>query len=508
MIPIGFSKNTLIYNQLNRCDRSEYLQRLLDRALMFDKNLNINIPNLKQLFRRFSFYLPSSQTVTLIWSQNFSFRIINNLIILIILMLILILNNHHSFVNGQADIRQAEKQILDKIIGQGYDSRIRPSGTNQTTAKDGPANVTINILIRSISSIDDVTMEYACQITFRQQWNDNRLRYEDTTGQIKYLVLTDPERIWKPDLFFANEKKGHFHEIIMPNILLRIHPNGDILYSIRLSLTLTCPMDLKYYPLDRQTCSIKMASYAYSTEDLVFTWKANNPVQVSADINLPRFTLKDYNTKYCTSRTNTGEYSCLEVALLFKREFSYYLIQIYIPCAMLIFVSWVSFWLDPNATVARVSLGVTTLLSMATQISGINASQPPVSYTKAIDVWTGVCLTFVFGALLEFALVNYASRSDVHHAAAKQQRQRLAKWNMEQALLEGNSLELAQYGMRPGCEIHMSAPRRKNWCKRWLSKFPTRSKRIDVVSRIFFPFMFALFNCVYWTTYMFRDDLQ
>lgn len=69
--------------------------------------------------------------------------------------------------------------------------------------------------------------------------------------------------------------------------------------------------------------------------------------------------------------------------------------------------------------------GVTTLLTMATQSSGINASLPPVSYTKAIDVWTGVCLTFVFGALLEFALVNYASRSDMHRENMKKTRREM-----------------------------------------------------------------------------------
>lgn len=45
-----------------------------------------------------------------------------------------------------------------------------------------------------------------------------------------------------------------------------------------------------------------------------------------------------------------------------------------------------------------------------------------------------------------------------------------------------------------------------NFVMTWLRKFPSRSKRIDVISRIFFPLMFALFNLVYWTTYLFRDD--
>ena len=85
----------------------------------------------------------------------------------------------------------------------------------------------------SIISIFLFQQEYSVQITFRQQWNDNRLAFNDLQGRIKYLTMTDSKKVWMPDTFFRNEKNGQFHNIIQPNLYIRVFPNGDVLYSIR-----------------------------------------------------------------------------------------------------------------------------------------------------------------------------------------------------------------------------------------------------------------------------------
>ena len=52
-------------------------------------------------------------------------------------------------------------------------------------------------------------------------------------GRVTFLTLTDPQRIWMPDLFFKNEKTGHLHQITMPNMYIRIYADGGVLYSVR-----------------------------------------------------------------------------------------------------------------------------------------------------------------------------------------------------------------------------------------------------------------------------------
>ena len=89
------------------------------------------------------------------------------------------------------------------------------------------------------------------------------------------------------------------------------------------------------------------------------------------------------------------------------------MIQLYVPSALIVILSWVSFWISADAIPARISLGVLTILTMTTQSSGSSRNLPRVSYVKAVDVWMAVCLLFVFAALLEFAVVNVLSRREI-----------------------------------------------------------------------------------------------
>ena len=80
----------------------------------------------------------------------------------------------------------------------------------------------------------------------------------------------------------------------------------------------------------------------------------------------------------------SGKFTCLEVVFKFKRRLGYYLFHTYVPTCLIVIMSWISFWIKPEAVPARVTLGVTSLLTLSTQHANSQKSLPPVSYIKAI----------------------------------------------------------------------------------------------------------------------------
>ncbi|XP_058886022.1 glycine receptor subunit alpha-2 isoform X3 [Acipenser ruthenus] len=461
-------------------------------------------------------------------------------------------NNFRMAVAKEHDSRSSAKSFsltmspsdfLDKLMGRtsGYDARIRPN------FKGPPVNVTCNVFINSFGSVTETTMDYRLNIFLRQQWNDPRLAYSEYPDDSLDLDPSMLDSIWKPDLFFANEKGANFHDVTTDNKLLRIFKDGNVLYSIRLTLILSCPMDLKNFPMDVQTCAMQLESFGYTMNDLIFEWLDESPVQVADGLTLPQFILKDEKELgYCTKHYNTGKFTCIEVKFHLERQMGYYLIQMYIPSLLIVILSWVSFWINMDAAPARVALGITTVLTMTTQSSGSRASLPKVSYVKAIDIWMAVCLLFVFAALLEYAGVNFVSRQHKEFLRLRKRQRRQNK-----ALVIGNEsvesvrcmnglqskasstygtlnqtnstssrdedairesrFNFSGYGMghclqvKDGTAAKAAPPNPpppppddSDTIKR---KFVDRAKRIDTVSRAAFPLAFLIFNIFYWITY-------
>ncbi|XP_043086486.1 glycine receptor subunit alpha-2 [Puntigrus tetrazona] len=392
--------------------------------------------------------------------------------------------------------------FLDKLMGRtsGYDARIRPN------FKGPPVNVTCNIFINSFGSVTETTMDYRVNIFLRQKWNDPRLAYSEYPDSSLDLDPSMLDSIWKPDLFFANEKGANFHDVTTDNKLLRIFKDGTVLYSIRLTLILSCPMDLKNFPMDVQTCSMQLESFGYTMNDLIFEWLDKGPVQVSEGLTLPQFIIRDEKELgYCTKHYNTGKFTCIEVRFLLERQMGYYLIQMYIPSLLIVILSWVSFWIHMDAAPARVALGITTVLTMTTQSSGSRASLPKVSYVKAIDVWMAVCLLFVFAALLEYAGVNFVSRQQKEFLRLKRRQRRNQKeedlqdgrlqfsgCNTSSCLKDGTVVKTPPVSPPPAAAKDSDVNRKK---------FVDRAKRIDTISRAAFPLAFLIFNVFYWITY-------
>uniref|UniRef100_A0A8C3VEE7 Glycine receptor alpha 4 (pseudogene) n=1 Tax=Catharus ustulatus TaxID=91951 RepID=A0A8C3VEE7_CATUS len=423
----------------------------------------------------------------------------------------------HRLVSGREEIKAGSRSspqpmspsdFLDKLMGRtsGYDARIRPN------FKGPPVNVTCNIFINSFGSVTETTMDYRVNVFLRQQWNDPRLAYREYPDDSLDLDPSMLDSIWKPDLFFANEKGANFHEVTTDNKLLRIFKNGNVLYSIRLTLILSCPMDLKNFPMDIQTCTMQLESFGYTMNDLIFEWlEEQEAVQVAEGLTLPQFILRDEkDLGYCTKYYNTGKFTCIEVKFHLERQMGYYLIQMYIPSLLIVILSWVSFWINMDAAPARVGLGITTVLTMTTQSAGSRASLPKVSYVKAIDIWMAVCLLFVFAALLEYAAVNFVSRQ---HKEFMRLRRRQRRQRMEEELSRESRFYLRGYGLGqclqpkegagegPGMYSPPAASAVLREGESLRRRYIDRAKRIDTISRAVFPFTFLVFNIFYWVVY-------
>ena len=91
----------------------------------------------------------------------------------------------------------------------------------------------------------------------------------------------------------------------------------------------------------------------------------------------------------------------ITVTLTFQRRAGFYILQIYIPSVFLVFLSWLSFFMESKDIANRLALEVTMILSIVFLLGNSNNSLPHLSYVKASDLFIIVSFGFIFMALLQ-----------------------------------------------------------------------------------------------------------
>ena len=428
--------------------------------------------------------------------------------------------------NLQKDPQAATQR--DRLVGtlfSNYKTHERP-----TEKLDIPTVVSVNMKVLAIFSVDVRTMDYYIDALLRQTWTDPRLAWnhrEEFRNYTQPLVSpTLKESLWLPDLFFRNGKDGYLHKMTLPNYLLRVHPDGEVLYSQKITMRFSCQMDLATFPMDTQYCHMNIGSYGYTLSELKFKWREKEPVELQNNLQLSEFnTPTNFTTLDCTaqSSTTTGNYTCLMAQFSLKRQLGSYLVTTYIPNILIIMVSWLSFYVSVDAAPARVPLGLLSLLGLLTQASSITGNLPRVSYIKAIDLWIIFSIIFVIGVLVEYAIAitmlrrkrKETWRGDVEMIVKEELTRWLAACEQSQmASIQGSGgvrsdqafiqQQLAYFNDLDAFltkSVVQEARAKKGGSKR--NRIPVAvESEIDAYSRFLFPTCYIMYNIFYWTYYL------
>ncbi|KAJ1530887.1 hypothetical protein ONE63_005729 [Megalurothrips usitatus] len=277
-------------------------------------------------------------------------------------------------------------------------------------------------------------------------------------------------------------------------------------------------MHLEDFPMDIQKCPLKFGSFGYTTRDVLYRWNPARQVAIADDMKLSQFDLISNPADNRTDFLKTGEHSMLLVSFHLQRHMGNFLIQVYGPCVLLVVLSWVSFWLNREATADRVSLGITTVLTMTFLGLEARTDLPKVPYPTALDFFVFLSFAFIFATIIQFAVVHYFtkygsgecyfsadfmsdSESDEEEAASSPAVHMRTAVRVQPAAAAAATATAQTH--RLSLQGSRSSRRRRH--KPRTPRFNSVSQ-IDRASRVVFPLLFLTINIVYWCSFLSRSQ--
>nr|KAG5711670.1 hypothetical protein BaRGS_016852 [Batillaria attramentaria] len=211
-------------------------------------------------------------------------------------------------------------------------------------------------------------------------------------------VLLKQKSVWVPDIVPANTVSTHT-ELGYDNLRVRVSNKGVVLWEPSVLLTTSCSIDITYYPLDTQICTIAFHTsvsvqsevhvYLDKTDPIVMTHFSENGLW-----NLLNYSTADFVEMYQSPR---------DYQLQLQRRREFYILNIVLPILFLSVTSSLTFALPADAG-EKMGLSITILLAYAVYLTLVTEAMPSTSSTVSYRI---VSCRVVSYRIVSYRIVSY-----------------------------------------------------------------------------------------------------
>lgn len=93
------------------------------------------------------------------------------------------------------------------------------------------------------------------------------------------------------------------------------------------------------------------------------------------------------------------------------RRSSHYVIKGIIPLILIVAMSWVAFWIDPQEGSSQIGVALTTMLTLIAYRFAVGSELPNIPYLTRMDIFLLASTVLVFATLIEVVLTSRLARA-------------------------------------------------------------------------------------------------
>jgi hypothetical protein len=249
-----------------------------------------------------------------------------------------------------------------------------------------------------IDEVDSVNQSFTINFFLEARWHDTSQAHEGEDS-----ISKDLDDIWYPQLQILNEQSLR---TTFPR-MAEIRPDGEVIYRQRFWGKLSQPLELRAFPFDSQRLEITLVGLAWGS--VPYSLNIDPESRLSESLRIPDWEIQgwEFVPKNLPIGRHGSDVSAAVFSVDVKRETAFFALKVITPLLLIVAMSWLVLWLDPGLAAPRISVAVTTMLTLIAYRFAIGSMVPRLPFLTTLDYFVLASTVLVF---LSLATVIWSTR--------------------------------------------------------------------------------------------------